>query len=85
MTGSQAHFATRAKNKLVFRHLDSARAVQGLLWNVAQRGMKTQVWIAISVYVLAAIVRKHLVIERDLYTIQQILGVSLKKTPRDPD
>ena len=39
--------------------------------------MKTQIWIAISVHVLVAIVRKHLEIERDLYTILQILSVCL--------
>ena len=37
--------------------------------------MKTQVWIAIATYVLVAIVRKRLKIERDLYTIVQILSV----------
>jgi hypothetical protein len=37
----------------------------------------TQIWIAISVYVLVAIVKKRLGIERDLYTILQILSVTL--------
>jgi hypothetical protein len=39
--------------------------------------VKTQIWIAISVYVLVAIVRKRLRIERDLYTLLQILSVCL--------
>lgn len=39
--------------------------------------VKTQIWIAITVYVLVAIVKKRLQIERDLYTILQILSVSL--------
>ncbi len=39
--------------------------------------VKTQIWIAITVYVLVAIVRKRLEINRDLYTILQILSVSL--------
>lgn len=44
--------------------------------------VKTQVWIAISVYVLVAIVRKRLGIERDLYTILQILSVfAFEKAP----
>src|SRR4030042_7214917 len=38
---------------------------------------KTQIWIAISVYVLVAIVKKQLKIEASLYTILQILSVSL--------
>ena len=44
--------------------------------------MKTQVWVAISVYVLVAIIRKHLGIEAELYTILQILSLALfEKTP----
>ena len=44
--------------------------------------MKTQIWIAISVYVLVAIVKKRLKLERSLYTILQILSVTLfEKTP----
>lgn len=39
--------------------------------------VKTQIWTAISVYVLVAIVRKKLRIERDLYTLLQILSVTL--------
>jgi hypothetical protein len=37
----------------------------------------TQIWIAITVYVLVAIVRKNLGIDRDLYTLLQILSVTL--------
>ncbi len=44
--------------------------------------MKTQIWIAISVYVLVAIVKKRLDLEASLYTILQILSVTLfEKTP----
>jgi len=44
--------------------------------------VKTQIWIAISIYVLVAIVKKHLKLDRGLYTILQILSVSLfEKTP----
>jgi hypothetical protein len=39
--------------------------------------VKTQLWIAISVYVLVAIVRKRLRIEASLHTILQILSISL--------
>jgi len=39
--------------------------------------VKTQIWIAISIYVLVAIVKKELKIELSLYTILQILSVSL--------
>jgi len=44
--------------------------------------VKTQIWIAISVYVLVAIVKKRLNLEHSLYTILRILSVSLfEKTP----
>jgi hypothetical protein len=44
--------------------------------------VKTQIWIAISVYVIVAIARKRLGIERDLYTLLQILSVCLfEKVP----
>ena len=39
--------------------------------------MKTQVWIAISVYVLVAIVKKRLALPQSLYTILQVLSVTL--------
>ena len=39
--------------------------------------VSTQLWIAISVYLLVAIVRKRLGIKRDLYTLLQILSLSL--------
>ena len=44
--------------------------------------MKTQIWIAVSVYGLVAIVRKRLGLEASLYQILQILSVTLfEKTP----
>lgn len=39
--------------------------------------MKSQIWIAVSVYVLVAIVRKRLHISRSLYEILQILSLTL--------
>ena len=44
--------------------------------------MKTQVWIAVSVYVLVATVRKRLGLDASLYQILQILSLTLlKKRP----
>ena len=39
--------------------------------------VKTQIWIAVSVYVLVAIVKKQLAPKRNLYTLLQILSLSL--------
>jgi hypothetical protein len=46
-------------------------------YGTSDNAVKTQIWIAVSVYVLVAIVKKRLGIERDLYTILQILSVTL--------
>lgn len=44
--------------------------------------MKTQIWIAISTYVLVAIVKKRLGLTQSPYTILQILSVAFfEKTP----
>ena len=39
--------------------------------------MKTQIWIAVSVYVLVAIVKKRLELDASLYTLLQILSLTL--------
>ena len=39
--------------------------------------MKTQIWCAISTYVLIAIVKKELQLDASLYTLLQILSVSV--------
>lgn len=46
-------------------------------YGTTENAVKTQIWIAISVYVLVAIVRKTLKIDQSLYTILQILSVTL--------
>ena len=51
-------------------------------YGTTDNAVKTQVWIAISMYVLVAIVKKELKIERSLYEILQILSLTLfEKTP----
>jgi len=51
-------------------------------YGTSDNAVKTQVWIAISVYVLVAIVKKELRIERSLSDILQILSLTLfEKTP----
>jgi hypothetical protein len=39
--------------------------------------VKTQIWVAISIYVLVAIIRKQLRIDRSLSEIQQILSTAI--------
>jgi transposase len=51
-------------------------------YGTSENAVKTQIWIAISTYVLVAIMKKRLKIHSSLYTILQILSISLfEKTP----
>lgn len=51
-------------------------------YGTSENALKTQIWIAIAVYVLVAIVKKRLKLDRSLYTILQILSVTMfEKTP----
>ena len=46
-------------------------------FGTSENAVKTQIWIAVSVYVLVAIVNKRLHLEASLYTLLQILSVAL--------
>jgi len=60
-------------------------------WGYSQNAVKTQVWIAISVYVIVLIIKKKLGISQSIYEILQVLSInSLDKEPMkqlfsDPD
>jgi hypothetical protein len=46
-------------------------------YGTSENAVKTQIWIAISVYILVAIVKKRLNLEASLHTMLQILSLSL--------
>jgi len=51
-------------------------------FGTSENAVKTQIWIAVSVYVLVAIVRKRLALDASLYAILQIFSLTLfEKTP----
>jgi len=59
-------------------------ALQGTLYlriktfyGTSENAVKTQIWIAVSVYLMVAIIRKRLKIEASLYKILQILSLSV--------
>ena len=58
--------------KWVKQHLRIKR-----FYGTSQNAVKSQIWIAVSVYVLVAIVKKRLNLEASLYTLLQILSVTL--------
>ena len=58
--------------KWVKQHLRIKR-----FYGTSENAVKSQIWIAVSVYVLVAIVKKRLNLEASLYTLLQILSVTL--------
>jgi transposase len=46
-------------------------------YGTSENAVKTQIWIAVSVYVLVAIVRKRLGLEASLYTFLQVISVTV--------
>ncbi|BBO77469.1 IS4 family transposase [Desulfosarcina widdelii] len=46
-------------------------------FGISEPAVKTQIWIAISVYVLVAIMKKRLKLEQSLYTILQVLSITI--------
>ena len=51
-------------------------------YGTSENSVKSQIWIAISVYVLVAIIKKRLGLKENLYTILQILSLTLfEKAP----
>jgi hypothetical protein len=48
-------------------------------YGTSENAVKTQIWIAVSVYVLVAIVRKRLRLEASLYTLLQVFSVTVFK------
>ena len=67
--------------ELFFKWIKQHLRIKAFL-GTSPNAVKTQLWIAISTYLLVAILKKRLHIEQPLYTILQILSVSLfEKTP----
>ena len=67
--------------ELFFKWIKQHLRIKAFL-GTSPNAVKTQIWIAISTYLLVAILKKRLRIDQPLYTILQILSVSLfEKTP----
>lgn len=74
-------YRNRWKIELFFKWIKQHLKIKSF-FGTSPNAVKTQVWIAISVYVLVAIIRKTLKIEMSLYIILQIFSVSLfEKVP----
>jgi hypothetical protein len=67
--------------ELFFRWIKQHLRIKAF-YGTSENAVKTQIWIAVSVYVLVAIVRKRLDIDVSLYQLLQIFSVTLfEKTP----
>ena len=74
-------YKSRWQIELFFKWIKQHLRVKAF-YGTSENAVKTQIWIAVSVYVLVAIVRKRLGLEASLFTILQILSVTLfEKTP----
>jgi IS4 transposase len=67
--------------ELFFKWIKQHLRIKAFYGN-SENAVKTQIWIAIAVYVLVAIVKKRLALDATLYQILQVLSVTLfEKTP----
>ena len=46
-------------------------------YGTSENAVKTQIWTAVSVYVLVAIIRKRLKLDVSLYTLMQVISVTV--------
>jgi hypothetical protein len=74
-------YKSRWQVELFFKWIKQHLRIKAF-YGTSQNAVKTQIWIAVSVYVLVAIVRKRMGLEASLYQILQILSLTLfEKTP----
>ena len=74
-------YKQRWQVELIFKWIEQHLRIKAF-YGVSENAVKTQIWVAVSVYVLVAIVRKRLAMEAGLYQILQILSLTLfEKTP----
>lgn len=66
----------RWKIELFFKWIKQHLKIKSF-WGQSQNTVKTQIWIAVSVYVLVAIAKKKFLLRQSLYEILQILSISI--------
>jgi hypothetical protein len=66
----------RWKIELFFKWIKQHLKIKSF-WGHSENAVKTQVWIAVSVYVLVAIAKKKFMLKQSLYEILQILSISI--------
>ncbi len=71
----------RWKIELFFKWIKQHLKIKSF-WGQSENAVKTQVWIAVSVYVIVAIAKKRFMLKQSLYEILQVLSISIfERTP----
>jgi transposase len=74
-------YKSRWQVELFFRWIKQHLRIKAF-YGTSENAVKTQIWIALSVYVLVAIVKKRLALDVSLYKLLQIFSITLfEKTP----
>jgi len=74
-------YKSRWQIELFFKWIKQHLRIKAF-YGTSDNAVKTQIWIAVSVYVMVAIIRKRLGLQASLYQMLQILSVTLfEKTP----
>jgi len=71
-----ALYKSRWQVELFFKCIKQPLRIKAF-YGTSENAVKTQIWIAVSVYLLVAIVKKRLDLPGSLYTLLQVLSVSL--------
>jgi IS4 transposase len=66
----------RWKIELFFKWIKQHLKVKSF-WGTSSNAVKTQIWIAISAYLLVAIAKKKLCLKNSLYEILQVISISI--------
>ena len=69
-------YKSRWQVELFFKWIKQHLRIKAF-YGTSENAVKTQIWIAVSVYVLVAIVRKRLKLEASLYTLMQVFSVTV--------
>ena len=72
----QSSIVTGGRSSLFFKWIKQHLRIKSF-FGTSENAIKSQIWIAVTVYVLVAVLRKRLGLSADLYTILQVLSLTL--------
>ena len=69
-------YTSRWQVELFFKWIKQHLQIKAF-YGTSENAVKAQIWIAVSVYVLVAIIRKRLKLDASLYTLMQVFSVTV--------